>query len=73
MSETLFMAEIEQLLEEVSRVACSFHEYCCCDKCLQMRSQLEELKKWTTETLICNYGLNRDDAENEVAAAVGEM
>ena len=64
MSETLYMMEMEQLLEEVSRVACN--------KCLQTRGQLDELKEWTTKTLIRHYGLNHEDAESQVAAACGE-
>ena len=72
MSETLYMMEMEQLLEEVSRVACSFDEECTCDKCMQMRGQLDELKELTIKTLTRHYGLNPEDAESEVAAACGE-
>ncbi len=72
MSDVLFMSEIEQLLEEVSRVACSFDEDCTCDKCLQMRGTLDELKEWTVKTLTRHYGLNLDDAQSQVAAACGE-
>jgi len=63
-SEALYMSEVEQLLEELSRVACN--------KCLQTREQLDKTKEWTIKTLIRHYGLNPEDAENEVAAACGE-
>jgi len=71
-SEDLYMIEMEQLLERVSEVACSFDKDCSCDLCLPIRGQLEEIKQTTTKTLISHYGLNLEDAESQVAAACGE-
>ena len=61
MSESLYMTEIELLLEEVSRASCNDVS----------DEQLEELMAQTKATLISHYGLNPDDAEGEVRAAAG--
>ncbi len=61
MSETLYMMEMEQLLEGVSRVACEGNYL-----------DLLETKQQAINTLIHHFGLNLDDAESEVAAACGE-
>ena len=61
MSESLYMTEIELLLEEVSKISCSEAS----------EEQLEEVMKETKTILINRYGLNPDDAEGEVLAAAG--
>ena len=61
MSESLYMTEIELLLEKVSKMACSDLS----DGTLEFI--MEEAKK----ELISHYGLNPDDAEGEVLAAAG--
>ena len=63
MSESLYMMEIEGILEDVSAVACR-------------KNLPEEWIKVTKEAaisiLVKHYGLNLDDAQSEVAAAAGE-
>lgn len=61
MSESLYMTEIELILEEVSVTACT-----------GTREELEEGKIWAIKALTQRYGLNLDDAQSEVAAAAGE-
>jgi len=72
MSDTLYMIEMEQLLERVSEIACSFDKDCSCGLCLPIREQLEEIRKDTINTFIHHFGLSPEDAESEVAAACGE-
>ncbi len=61
MSESLYMTEIELLLEEISKASCSEVS----------DEQLEELMAQTKAELISRYHLNPDDAEGEVLAAAG--
>ena len=63
MTETLYMTEIEQILEDVSEVACR-------KKC--SKEILESVKEAAIAILVKHYGLNPDDAQSEVAAAAGE-
>ncbi len=63
MSETLYMMEMEQLLEDVSRVAC---------RKKAVPEILEATKEAATAILVSRFGLNLDDAESQVAAACGE-
>ncbi len=62
MSEALYMIRMEQLLEEVSQVACSTAD----------GEELHEIKQQAIKTLIRHFSLNLDDAESQVAAACGE-
>lgn len=62
MSEALYMSKIERLLEDLSETATKEGESLI----------LHRMKKWTIKTLVKHYGLNQDDAEGQVAAAVGE-
>ena len=61
MSESLYMTEIELLLEKVSKMACSDFS----DRTLEV--MMEDTKR----KLIRYYGFNPDDAEREVRAAAG--
>ena len=62
MSESLYMMEIEGILEQVSEVACK-----------EPRSmKFYGIKAWAIRKLTSHYGLNLDDAQSEVAAAAGE-
>jgi len=63
MSESLYMMEIEEILEDVSSVACR--------KDLPME-WLEATKEAAISILVKYYGLNLDDAQSEVEAAAGE-
>jgi hypothetical protein len=63
MSESLYMMEIEQILENVSAVACR--------KGLK-EGTLKIVKEVAIGILMRHYGLNLDDAQSEVAAAAGE-
>ena len=72
MSETLYMMEIEQILERISEVASSFDPDCRCEKCLLMREPFADAKLDAVVELVRHYSLNLDDAQSEVAAAAGE-
>lgn len=61
MSETLYMMEMEQLLEELSKAAT-----------ISDAEELHVLKTQAFSTLTSHFSLNPDDAENQVAAACGE-
>ncbi len=61
MSETLYMMEMEQLLEELSQ-----------DVIISDAEELHVLKTQAIHTLISHYGLNPEDAESHVAVACGE-
>lgn len=61
MSETLYMMEMEQLLEELSKAAT-----------ISDAEELHVLKTQAIMTLMSHYGLNPDDAQSQVAAACGE-
>ena len=63
MSESLYMMEIERILEDVSAVARR--------KDLK-DGTLETVKEVAIGILMRHYGLNLDDAQSEVAAAAGE-
>ena len=63
MSEALYMSEIEEILEGVSRVACRKQTF---------PEILEVTKEAAIVILIKHYHLNPDDAQSEVAAAAGE-
>ena len=63
MSETLYMMEIEEILEGVSKVACRKNA---------PKRILEVVKDTAIHILISRYGLNLDDAQSEVAVAAGE-
>lgn len=63
MSETLYMTEIEEILEGVSKVACRKNV---------PKGILEVVKGAAIHILLSRYGLNLDDAQSEVAAAAGE-
>ena len=60
-SESLYMDEIETLLETMASIACASED----------PELIEEEKIWTIKTLMSRYGLNRDDAESSVAVAMG--
>lgn len=62
MSDVLYMTEIEQLLENLSRAAIKD------GKALSFYG----FRYWTLKTLITRYHLNPEDAESQVAAACGE-
>ncbi len=72
MSESLYMTEIEQVLERVSETASNFDPDCRCEKCIPMREQLADAKSDAVNELTRHYGLNLDDAQSQVAAAAGE-
>ncbi len=61
MSEALYMMEMEQLLEELSK-----------DATISDAEELHVLKTQAINTLISHFGLNPEDAESQVAAACGE-
>ncbi len=61
MSETLYMMEMEKLLEELSQ-----------DATISDAEELHVLKTQAFNTLTSRFGLNLDDAESQVAAACGE-
>ena len=63
MSESLYMMEIKQILEEVSLYAGERDA---------ARRDFEGMKKAAVDRLVRQYGLNLDDAQSEVAAAAGE-
>ncbi len=63
MSETLYMMEIEQILEDVSAVAC---------RKVPTEGILKATREAAVSILVKHYGLNLDDAESQVAAAAGE-
>lgn len=63
MSESLYMMEIEQILEDVSAVAC---------RKSPTEGILEATKEAAISILAKHYGFNLDDAQSEVAAAAGE-
>ena len=62
MSESLYMTEIEGILEQVSEVACKEPG----------SIKFYGIKRWAVRRLTQHYGLNLDDAQSEVAAAAGE-
>ncbi len=62
MSESLYMMEIEQILGQVSEVACKEPG----------SIKFYGIKDWAIRKLTRHYGLNLDDARSEVAAAAGE-
>lgn len=61
MSESLYMAEIDLLLETMASIACVSED----------PELIEEEKVWTIKTLMSRYGLDRDNAESSVAVAMG--
>ena len=63
MSDSLYMMEIEQILEGVSAVACRKNP---------TEGILGATKEAAVSILVKHYGLNFDDAQSEVAAAAGE-
>ncbi len=63
MTKALYMMEIEEVLEDVSRVACRKEA---------VPEILEATKEAATAILISHYGLNPEDAVSQVAAACGE-
>jgi len=63
MSESLYMTEIEEILEDVSAVACRKNP---------TEGVLEATKEAAVSILVKHYGLNLDDTQSEVAAAAGE-
>ncbi len=62
MSESFYMAEIDLLLETMAAISCGSDD----------PEFIKKEKVWTIDTLVKRYGLDRDNAESEVAAAMGE-
>ena len=71
MSESLYMTEIEQILEKISEMSTSFDPDCRCERCLLMHEPFADAKSDAVAELVKHYGLNPDDAESEVRAAAG--